>query len=420
MAGKKVDVAELINITTREIKQNNRFMTLSDTGDIYTWKGDIWVNNGEIRIRELAELALDNANMHMVSEIVEKIKRQTYIGRDKLNRNDKKITLLNCVLDLETGLSAGHDPELYQTIQLPVNYDPAAKCPVIDKFVHESMMEYAPLFYEILAYCLIPGYRFKKFFIFLGEANTGKTTAIDVMYRFIGQKNTSELTLQTLADNRFALANLYGKLANICDDLPKVELKDVGRIKELTGNSPVHAEIKFIQKGISYVNRAKLIFTCNKIPPTQGSDEAFYSRLLIVPFRFKPLQQDNDLIEKLTCESEMSGLLNKVLKARKTILKNNSFSINQTTEEVSYLYNLGSLDTVTKYAHDRIEYDTINRIVKEDLYADYVAYCEDLQLPLKELNSFHRKFQELGYNDIVRVTVDNERKAAYMGIKFRE
>ena len=301
-----------------------------------------------------------------------------------------------------------------------MKYDPAATCPAIDKFVHESMMEFAPLFYEILAYCLIPTYRFKKFFIFLGEANTGKTTAIDVMYRFIGQRNTSELTLQTLADNRFALANLYGKLANICDDLPKVELKDVGRIKELTGNSPVHAEIKFIQKGISYVNRAKLIFTCNKIPPTQGSDEAFYSRLLIVPFRFKPLQQDNDLIEKLSCESEMSGLLNKVLEARKKILDQNGFTIKQTTEEVAYLYNLGSLDTVTKYAHDRLEYDTIGRIVKEDLYADYVSFCEDLQLPYKELNSFHRKIQDLGYNDISRISVGDERKSAYMGIKFRE
>jgi putative DNA primase/helicase len=417
---KKVDTAELINIATRDIKANNKFITLNDTGDIYSWHGDIWVNNGEIKIRELAELALDNANIHIVSEIVEKIKRQTYISRDKLNQDDKKITLLNCVLDLETGKTADHDPDLYQTIQLPVKYDPAATCPAIDKFVHESMMEFAPLFYEILAYCLIPAYRFKKFFIFLGEANTGKTTAIDVMYRFIGQKNTSELTLQTLADNRFALANLYGKLANICDDLPKVELKDVGRIKELTGNSPVHAEIKFIQKGISYVNRAKLIFTCNKIPPTQGSDEAFYSRLLIVPFRFKPLQQDNDLIAKLTSESEMSGLLNKVLKARKTMFKNNGFSITQTTEEVAYLYNLGSLDTVTKYAHDRLEYDTIGRIIKEDLYADYMNFCNAIQLPYKELNSFHRKIQDLGYNDIARVTVGDERKAAYMGIKFRE
>ena len=417
---RKVDIADLINMATRDIKQNNRFITLSDTGDIYSWRGDIWVNNGEVKIRELAELVLDNASMHMVSEIIDKIRRQTYVNRDTLNNNNGKISLLNYVLDLETGETSDHNPEMFHTIQLPVKYDKKAKCPAIDQFVHESMMEFAPLFYEILAYCLMPTYRFKKFFIFLGEANTGKTTAIDVMYRFLGRKNTSELTLQTLADNRFALANLYGKLANICDDLPKVELRDVGRIKELTGNSPVHAEIKFVQKGISYVNRAKLIFTCNKIPPTQGSDEAFYSRLLIIPFRFRPLKQDNDLIEKLTCESEMSGLLNKVIEARKRILKNNGFSINQTTEEVAYLYQLGSLDTVTKYAHDRIEFDTIGKVVKEDLYMDYVSFCNELQMPFKEANAFHRKMIELGYNETSRITVGDERKWAYMGIRVRD
>lgn len=417
---KKIDTAELINIATRDIKAGNRFITMSDTGDIYSWRGDIWVNNGETRIKELAELVLDNASVHIVSEIVEKIRRQTYVDRNKINNDNNHITLQNCILDFNTYESRPHDPELYSTIQLPVNYDPGAKCPVIERFIDQVMGDYAVLFYEILAYCLIPAYRFKKFFIFLGEANTGKTTAIDVMYRFLGRKNTSELTLQTLADNRFALANLYGKLANICDDLPKVELKDVGRIKELTGNSPIHAEIKFIQKGISFQNRAKLIFTCNKIPPTNGSDEAFYSRLIIIPFKFRPPKQDNDLIEKLTADHEMSGLLNKVLQARKTILKNNGFSINQSTEEVAYLYKLGSLDSVTKYAHERIENDVLAHVVKEDIYTDYRKYCNDRQLPIREVNSFHRKFQELGFTDTARVIIDDVRRWAYIGIKLKD
>jgi hypothetical protein len=36
---------------------------------------------------------------------------------------------------------------------------------------------------------------------------------------FLGSENVSHASLQELSDDRFAAADMYGKLANICADL---------------------------------------------------------------------------------------------------------------------------------------------------------------------------------------------------------
>jgi putative DNA primase/helicase len=417
---KTVDILALVEKATEEIQKVARFATLKDTGDIYQWQNGIWVNSGEIRIKEFTEALVEHASQYIVSEVVAKIKRKTYIDRSLFDSDDTLINTKNSVINLKTGEVTEHAPEQYQTIQFPITYNPIAICPVIDSFVAEVMGDNAKVFYEILAYCTIPDYRFKKFFIFLGEANTGKTTAVDLMYRFLGKSNTSEITLQQLADNRFAMSNLYGKLANICDDLPKVAFEDVGKIKQLTGNSPIGSEVKHVQKPVNFVNRAKLIFTCNTIPKTNGSDDAFFSRILIIPFRYQPAVIDNDLISKLTTEDEMSGLLNRVLEARKFLYKNNGFSITQSVSDVSYLYSVGALDTITQYTYDRIEYDVLARVLKEDIYNDYLKYCNEKNIPAKADNAFHRRLQEMYHLETVQVIINNEHKRAYMGIKLKE
>ena len=45
--------------------------------------------------------------------------------------------------------------------------------------------------------------------------------------------------------NRFAKADLYGKLANLYADLPDSALKSVGIFKMLTGGDPIIGEHNF-------------------------------------------------------------------------------------------------------------------------------------------------------------------------------
>lgn len=402
------------------VKNQARFITLRDTGEMYRWAESIWRNGGETEIKEIIEHSPYIVNRNIIGEVIDKVKRQTYIDRDKLDNNKSIVSVINGAVDFSTGDLIDNNPDLFNTIQLPITYDSSKTCNVIKKFINESMGTYSNLFYEMLAYCLIPDYRFKKFFIIVGETGTGKTTAVNLMQEFLGRCNVSHITLQNLADNRFSLANVYGKLANISDDLPKVGFDDVGHIKQLTGNSNISAESKYIQEPVSFVNRAKLIFTCNSVPKSKGLDNAFYDRLIIIPFGFQPEEKNESLIDEMITPDELSGLLNVVIAARQSMIDNNGFSISQDINTVMDMYSINTDDSVSQFNHYMINKDVNGIVLKEKLYQEYTNFCASSSMVAKANNAFHRKIQELGHNDLSFISVGDGQKWAYKGISLKK
>ena len=53
------------------------------------------------------------------------------------------------------------------------------------------------------------------------------------------------MSLQRLESDRFSAARLYGKLANICPDLPGERLASSAMFKSITGCDRITAEIKY-------------------------------------------------------------------------------------------------------------------------------------------------------------------------------
>ena len=95
--------------------------------------------------------------------------------------------------------------------------------------------------------------------------------------------NVSHIALQDLEDNRFRVAELYGKLANIFADLPSRRLYSSSMLKTLVSGDPITAERKH-ERPFVFRNVAKLIFSANAIPGTSDRSHAFYRRWMIVPF----------------------------------------------------------------------------------------------------------------------------------------
>jgi putative DNA primase/helicase len=52
-----------------------------------------------------------------------------------------------------------------------------------------------------------------------GSGDNGKSVFLKLLKMFLGSENVSHASLQELSDDRFAAADMYGKLANICADL---------------------------------------------------------------------------------------------------------------------------------------------------------------------------------------------------------
>ncbi|WP_207587078.1 phage/plasmid primase, P4 family [Halomontanus rarus] len=337
--------AELLG---REILEDYDFVTLRDNSQMLVYKNGWWQPQGRKVVEEEANVRLGQEFMKSrVSNVVEYIKTGNYIKRQEFRPPKRKINLQNGVYDLDQGELVDHNPDYHFTFKINYPYDSGASCPKIDRFlteVTESDQDKEKL-YEIIAYALLPSNPLNKAAMLAGSGQNGKTVLLDVLKTFLGRDNIVNKSLQDLQSG-FDAHTLYGKLAMIDDDLPPAKLQSTDMFKKLTGGTDIGAEIKFGDH-YDFTPFAFPIFAANQIPPTPDKSHGFFRRWLIVdfPFRFRNNPNPNDpyqkqamprqeLIDELTTQEEMEGLLAKCIEKLHTVLDNNSFSHEYTAEEI--------------------------------------------------------------------------------------
>ena len=407
-----------------EIMLEVKFATLTDTEEVWYYDAQegIWKPNGEVVIKAFCQKYLgEEANRNRVAEVIAHIQRSTYVDRSVFDRNINLIAVENGVLNLETGELLPFSPDYYLTVKIPVKYDPEADCPRIKQFFREVLHEEdIPVMIELFGFCLYRRYFIHKAIMFVGSGRNGKTTMINLLRRFLGPWNVANVPLQTFAENRFAVAELYGKLANTFADLSSQALRDTGLFKALTGEDAIEAERKF-RNPFRFVNYAKLIYSCNKLPETYDDSDAFFARWIIINFpnKFEGEKADKRLIEKLTTPEELSGLLNLALAGLKRLLEKGEFSRGISTEETRELY-LRMSDPVAAFVMDCVEVDPDSWIIKKELYAAFCEYCRQNNLPVVSENTFHKKLLRHVRVEDYRPIIAGKRITAWRGIRIVE
>ncbi len=215
--------------------------------------------------------------------------------------------LINCrsgMLDPLTLELRPHRPEDYSTFQVPAEFNPDAESPVVERFLADVLpadcLEVACM---MMGYLLIPDLSADKLFVLEGPAGTGKTTFLDALLRMIGPRNWTQVTLQDLAENRFASARLENKLVGCFDDLDSTSMKTVSHVKALTGGHPwltVERKCKDAYKAPLY---ARLVFSCNEMPRARDKSQAWLDRVFLLPFtnRFRDTSgEDRQMPDKLS------------------------------------------------------------------------------------------------------------------------
>lgn len=401
------------------------FLTTEDSGELWTYGDGLWKPRGEILVEGKVEgLFQEDATVHRSNEVLGHVRRATFTDRQVFNSRDDLVNVENGVIDLSHNPPTllDHDPDHHFTWKLPVEFNPDAECPNIERFscqvLHDDDVE---AIYEVIGYCLMPGYRFRKGFMFLGDGHNGKSTWIEVIRSMLGGENCSSVSLQTLLEVRFASAELFGKLANLCADIPSKSLRETGMFKMLTGGDEIPAERKFRDQ-FSFKNRAKLIFSCNQLPQSYDYTSAFFGRWNIFnfPYAFVGEGDDKDLLAKLTTEEELSGLLNLALEGMGRLQKNGAFSNEKSIDEVMEDYTRRS-DSVGAFAMDRIDADPESEVQKDVVYNEYVAYCRGHKLPVVYNNVFTKGLKRQGLHlEDVRHRKGGKYVRFWKGIKLRE
>ena len=354
------------------------FKTLRDTEEILVYEHGVYRPNGRFKIKEESQIEKEDCYNNLVAEIIGTVQRKTGIDRDEFDSYPNLLNLENGILDIEKGVLLVHSPEHLFRIQLPIEYNPDKRPEKIMKFLHEVLEEdYVDWVLDFVAYCLVRNCKQEKALMCVGLGGNGKSTFLKMLFRFLGEDNVSTHSISELTYDRFALADLDAKLANMHSDIESSEIKRTGKIKQLISGDPISAQHKNLPP-FTLQPFAKLVFSSNQMPDVNEEPDAFFQRWLVVDFAntFRGTDRENkNLLDELTTPEEFSGLLNEVMKRMPKILKNEGVFKNAPSGYELKRTWKDHANSVESFINNQIMIEENAKIAKEDLYNIYLIYC---------------------------------------------
>lgn len=305
------------------------------------------------------------------------------------------IAFENGVLDLNSGELLPFSPDYIILNKIPWNYVPGAYDKTTDDTLNRicsGNQEIRMLLEEMVGYCFYRSNKFRKSFILTGKGKNGKSTFLK-MLRYALDKdsddNVSSLDLNDLND-RFSKVRLYGKLANIGDDISEDDLhgKGISIFKKAVTGEAFTVEFKG-QDGFDMKSYATLIFAANTIPRFNGSGlTAIKDRLVIIPFEARFTKDGDDynpnIIKELMSQAAIEYLIMLGVQGLQRIIQNQGFTEPDvvTKELDDFEANndsiLAWLDNMKESDEDSI-HDVVDTMLVgrnfDDIYGEYEGFC---------------------------------------------
>jgi len=362
---------------------------------------------------------------NLIADTANQWQKEMSIKRNinEFDNNPYILNVKNGLFNIKTGELKAHTPEHISAVQFNIKYNLKAKGEATEKYFEKFIPDNSDrlLAQEIAGYTLALFENPRHFFILKGKTNTGKSTFLNMIQNMISEENCSHITLQQLGD-RFYTAELFGKVANIFADLPDKSIDDEGMIKLLTGNDVVQADRKFGQP-FSFRNKAKAIFSCNRLPQSIGSrDEAFYNRLCIIPFEQQIKKLDIDPKAEKELKKEKDYFFLWALDGLKRLMKNNfNFTENKESERIKEEYKIKN-NNVLYFINENCILGPEFYLIKSEFYQKYKIFCEtNGHKPFGRNNFFEEIQGQFGDKIYEEMTgPKNSRQRALKGIAYAD
>lgn len=242
-----VGKGDLIQWLTRTIMNEYNFKTTIDNEDIFCYDPEkgVYVEGQTWRIKEMCQSMHPQITTHALNEVINQIKRRTYVERANFDSNIDILNVQNGFLNIYTLEKKEHNPAILSTVQLPLKFDPDAKCPNILKFLGQ-ILKPKDVFtaMQLFGYCFYRTSKYEKAVMCVGKGDNGKSTFLKLFEHFLGLRKISHASLQEINSDKYAIADLYGKHANICADLKSEKLLNTGVFKMLVSGDMIRAQRK--------------------------------------------------------------------------------------------------------------------------------------------------------------------------------
>ena len=299
--------------------------------------------------------------------------------RDSVKAEDANlIAFENGLYDIVDDSFIEFTPEHIITNKIRWKYNPDAYSELADKTLNKISCndpQIRALLEEAIGYCFYRRNELGKAFILTGDKSNGKSTFLSMVQCLLGDENIASLDLKELGD-RFKTAELFGKLANVGDDIGDEFIANAAIFKKLVTGDRVSAERKG-QNPFEFNNYSKFLFSANNIPRIKDKTGAVQRRLIIIPFDATFSASDPDfnpyIKHLLKTEEVMQYLINLGIQGLKRVLLNRAFT------------------SSTKVQKELDEYEEQNNPI-----LGFFRECEDEEFPIENepTNKVYKRYQE--------------------------
>lgn len=397
------------------IKNNHHIIKINNQLHIYL-DGTYYSDTEKIEAAMVRSIS--NLNRAKRAEVLSYLR---LICENEKVSNANLIAFNNGIYDIETNSFMDFSPKFIITNKIPWNYNPGAYSKLVDDTLNKIAChdkQIRMLLEEILGAVMYRSNTLAggKAFILTGEKNNGKSTFLDMVKTMLGDENIASLDLGELGD-RFKTAELFGKLANIGDDIGDEFIANPAIFKKLVTGERLSVEKKG-QDPFEFNNYAKMLFSANNIPRMgKGRDTgAILRRLTIIPFdaRFDPDDPDYtpDIKYKLRDIECVEYMVLLGIEGLKRVLKNKAYTKSEKVEKELEEYEVTN-NPIAGFIQDNDVEEFENEKTK-DVYKQYQVYCaENNYIPLAH-NEFSKQLKRYTNLDTVRKTINGVKYTVYV------
>jgi P4 family phage/plasmid primase-like protien len=360
-----------------------------------------------------------NGRRGSAKEILEVLKDSLYRKDQPINVNPKLINVRNGILNIDSLELLPHTPKTIFTYQINASYNPNAECEKFKKFLKEVLVkdtrepddELIRLVQQFIGYCLYAATPFHECMMLYGVGRNGKSVLVFVIMELF-KGLISQVHFEDIGEDKFATADLAGKLINVSSEFGVNAKISDGRIKGIIAGDELRAQRKH-QPAFIFRPLAKHIITTNNLPRSKDKSLGFFSRFKIIPFHQIFLEQRE--INKLKVEgpkerylvrdafleqelkAELDGIFLFAVNGLKDLLKSRSFCYSEQVEKLKNIFRI-RCSSVESFIDERTDIsDSTVKTELPELYRAYILYCKNYQIVPDSKKCFDAYLNDLGY-----------------------
>jgi len=398
----KLNTDMLIDIALHEVRSSGiQFFTIYFTGEkdseLWVYCDGVLKGDGDQLIKAIVSKALGKKYRPLIANVVSAIIRSESkftFGYEKLDPQGY-LPLLNGILNLDTleliPYPKEPDERFLFTYQVERRVSEKfledlkadritrdyfyKRCPTFMKFLDRHYIGKDRDRIEDTLGSTIGQNRVKKLINGVGDPDTGKTTLANTLSHVL-HPCVANVSLRELTEERFKVAMLRGKLVNITVEEKGVLIKNVEKLKQLTGGDYITAEEKHKKPFRMRCITQHILFS-NNPPALKRVDPALLERYYRVDASnpVTPEEKDPELEKKLIEEAD--GIFEYILWCYWNLKKRNFIMRHELSIEKKYELLLEGLSNVYEFLKDKdwIIVSETGRVERKLLYKAYVEWC---------------------------------------------